>query len=64
MSQEDDRLSDAEIAKRRDEALLRTLNTPPKPHSAMKLGKRKANTSPKVTPPKNVRGQKKHDAKT
>jgi hypothetical protein len=34
--------SDEETARRRDEALLRALNTPPKPHSAMKLGKRKA----------------------
>ena len=41
--------SDEEIARRRDEALLRALNTPPKPHSAMKLGKRKAKASTKAS---------------
>jgi hypothetical protein len=56
MSQEDDRLSDAEIAKRRDEALLRALNTPPKRHSEMKLGKRKPKASQKASPPKNENG--------
>jgi hypothetical protein len=33
--------SDEEIARRRDEALLRALNTPPKRHSEMKLGRKK-----------------------
>jgi hypothetical protein len=32
--------SEEEIAQRRDKALLRALSTPPKPHSAMKIGKR------------------------
>ncbi|PZR81858.1 MAG: hypothetical protein DLM68_16940 [Hyphomicrobiales bacterium] len=41
--------SDEETARRRDEALLRALNTPPKRHSEMKLGKLKpkAGASPK-----------------
>ena len=38
----EDHYSDEEIARRRDEALLRALSTPPKPHRDMKLGKRKA----------------------
>jgi hypothetical protein len=34
-------LSDKEIAARRDEAVRRALGTPPKPHSEMKIGKKK-----------------------
>ncbi len=34
-------LSKSEIARSRDEALRRALNTPPKPHEDMKLGKQK-----------------------
>jgi hypothetical protein len=34
-------LSDREIAQRRDEALRRALNTPPKQHKDMKKGKGK-----------------------
>ena len=33
-----------QIARRRDEALRRALNAPPKPHKDMKLGKRKPKT--------------------
>jgi hypothetical protein len=40
--------SDEEIARRRDEALLRALSTPPKPHSEMRVGKRKAKDSTKA----------------
>jgi hypothetical protein len=41
----EDQFTDEETARRRDEALLRALSTPPKPHSAMKLGKRKPKAS-------------------
>jgi hypothetical protein len=44
--------SEEETARRRDEALLRALSTPPKPHSEMKLGKRKAKADSKANPPK------------
>jgi hypothetical protein len=37
----DDQFSEGEIARRRDEALLRALSTPPKRHSEMKLGRKK-----------------------
>jgi hypothetical protein len=36
----DDQFSEEETARREDAALKRILSTPPKPHSAMKLGKR------------------------
>lgn len=41
MGRKPDAYSDEEISRRRDEALLRALSTPPKRHSEMKLGKRK-----------------------
>jgi hypothetical protein len=47
-----DQFTDEEIARRRDEALLRALSMPPKPHSEMKLGKRKANLGAKASPAK------------
>jgi Hypothetical protein (DUF2513) len=40
--------SDEETARRRDAVIKHMLNTPPKPHSEMKLGKRKAKASPKA----------------
>jgi hypothetical protein len=43
----DEKYSEQETARRRDEALLRALSTPPKPHSEMKIGKRKAVASAK-----------------
>jgi hypothetical protein len=46
----DERYSDEEIARRRDDVIRRMGNTPPKPHSAMKLGKRKAKVSTKPSP--------------
>ena len=39
-----------EIEQRRDEALRRALNTPPKPHKDMKKGKGKQRDKP-ATPP-------------
>ncbi len=41
--------SDEEIARRRDDVIRRMANTPPKPHSAMKVGKRKAKAITKTT---------------
>jgi hypothetical protein len=41
--------SDEEIARRRDDVIRRMANTPPKPHSQMKVGKRKAKASAKAT---------------
>jgi hypothetical protein len=38
----DDQYSDEEATRRMNEALRRALTSPPKPHSAMKIGKRKA----------------------
>jgi hypothetical protein len=52
-SSKDEPYSEEEIALRRDEALLRALNTPPKHHSEMKIGKRK------VTLPKDRKSKKK-----
>lgn len=37
----DDQYSEKEIAERRDATIKRMLNTPPKPHSEMKIGKSK-----------------------
>jgi hypothetical protein len=37
--------SDEETARRRDDVIRRMANTPPKPHSAMKIGKHKAKAS-------------------
>lgn len=45
-----DECKDEDIARRRDEALLRALSTPPKPHKEMKLGRRKAKANPKGVP--------------
>jgi hypothetical protein len=44
-----DTYSDEEIARRRDEVVRRMADTPPKPHSAMKLGKRKPKSSKNAT---------------
>jgi hypothetical protein len=50
--QTNDQYSEEETARRRDEALLRALSTPPKHHSEMKVGRA---TAKKKTSPKNVR---------
>jgi len=44
-------------------ALKRMLATPPKPHSEMKLGKRKAKASAKASP-KKLEGPKKKESPT
>jgi hypothetical protein len=50
MKTKDDKVySDEEATRRMNEALRRALTSPPKPHSAMKLGKRKAKASTKAT---------------
>jgi hypothetical protein len=48
----DDEFSPEEIVRRRDAVIKHMLNTPPKPHSEMKLGKRKAKESAKPSPHK------------
>jgi hypothetical protein len=50
-SNSDETYSDEEIARREDASLKRILSTPPKPHSEMKIGKRKAKAGPRVKPP-------------
>lgn len=42
--------TDEETARRRDEVIKRMANTPPKPHSTMKLGNRKTKASQKASP--------------
>ena len=46
----DDQYSDEEATRRMNEALRRALTSPPKPHSEMKLGKRKAKAGANVSP--------------
>jgi hypothetical protein len=48
----DDHYSEEETKARAEATLKRMLATPPKPHSEMKLGKRKAKASTKANPPK------------
>ena len=48
----DSSFSDEEIARRRDDVIRRMANTPPKPHSAMKISKRKMKASAKANPKK------------
>jgi hypothetical protein len=48
----EEQFTEEEIARRRDEVIRRMANTPPKPHSEMKLGKRKAKASAMASPPK------------
>jgi hypothetical protein len=54
----DERYSDEETARRRDKALLRALSTPPKRHSEMKVGKRKAKREPSKLSPRRASQEK------
>jgi hypothetical protein len=47
--------SDEETARRRDAVIKHMLNTPPKLHKEMKIGKRKANADAKPSPKKRER---------
>ena len=38
--------TEQEIARRRDDVIRRMANTPPKPHSAMKIGEKRKFTKP------------------
>jgi hypothetical protein len=51
----DEHFSDEEATRRMNEVVKRMANTPPKPHSEMKLGKRKAKVGAKA---KTVRRRK------
>jgi hypothetical protein len=46
--------NDEEIARRRDDVIRRMANTPPKPHSEMKVGKRKAKMGTNASQPKRL----------
>jgi hypothetical protein len=48
----DDQYSEQEIAQRRDAAIKRMLNTPPKPHSEMKIGKQAKKPRKRAAPAK------------
>jgi hypothetical protein len=48
----DDQYSDKKTAQRRDAVIKRMLNTPPKPHSEMRVGKPRA--KPKTRRPRNA----------
>lgn len=55
---DDIQFSEAETAKRRDDALLRALSTSHKPHSEMKLGKSKTKAEPAASLKKSERPPK------
>jgi hypothetical protein len=52
----DDEFSPEETARRRDAVIKHMLNTPPKPHSQMKVGKPKAKASQRGRPAKKRKG--------
>jgi hypothetical protein len=58
----DEHYDAAEVARRRDEVIKRMINTPPKPHSEMKLSKAKPHKSGKIPLPRpQARPKKKAD---
>jgi hypothetical protein len=56
--QQDDQFSDEETTRRMNEALRRALTSPPKPHSEMKIGKRKAKREPSKRGPRRALQEK------
>jgi hypothetical protein len=50
-SSDSQEFTDEDIARRRDAVIRHMINTPPKPHSEMKIGKRKPKASVKASPP-------------
>jgi hypothetical protein len=50
--------TDEEITRRMNEALRRALTSPPKPHSEMKIGNRKAKAGAKANPKNGRRPRK------
>jgi hypothetical protein len=57
-SPKDDQFSDEETTARAEAALKRMLATPHKPHSEMKIGKRKAKTNAKAGQPETPESKK------
>jgi hypothetical protein len=57
----DDQYSDEDATRRMNEVLRRALTSPPKPHSEMKLGKRKEKESQKASLSKKARVSKKRE---
>jgi hypothetical protein len=55
---ESDGYTEEETIERAEAALKRMLSTPPKPHSEMKIGKRKPKAQPKERPASNGRVHK------
>jgi len=50
MGKQDDQYSEEETVARRDAVIKLMLTKPPKPHSEMKIGKRKVKASAKANP--------------
>jgi hypothetical protein len=54
----DEQFSDEEATRRMNEVVKRMIETPPKPHSEMKLGKAKSKSAPVAGPKKGGRPEK------
>jgi hypothetical protein len=57
-STKNEQYSDEEATRRMNEALRRALTSPPKLHSEMKIGRRKAKNGMKANPEKRERSRK------